>query len=348
MTIDCAKINVKKGSSGEPVKQIQEKLTQYGYYTGKIDGSYGDMTMASVKQFQKDCGLTVDGWVGTETCKKINILQTINTSLKKGSTGIYVRIVQQKLKTLGYHTSSVDGEYGDKTVASVKSYQTSKKLLVDGIVGNITYNHILNETKKASGSSSSSSTTPNHSSLNYSLFTNGHLCEKSGGNCLGQITGFHCGPHCIKQCLRRFGITGYSESTIGGYAGTTSAGTGHAGLETAIATIARKEGITLKVEWKNFSDLGSTQKERYKKYGDLMTDSNKAVFHHELYRNQFGHYSVLKQVNVNNSSLIVANSLGSKCSSPAYCGYMENRGFGTQQSYLSGISQKSICIITKV
>ena len=78
-----------------------------------------------------------------------------------------------------------------------------------------------------------------------------------------------------------------------------------------------------------------------------MTDENKAVFHHELYRNKYGHYSILKKVNTNNSNLTVANSLGNKCNSPAYCGYMESRSFGTQQSYLNGISQKSICIITK-
>ena len=78
-----------------------------------------------------------------------------------------------------------------------------------------------------------------------------------------------------------------------------------------------------------------------------MTDPNKAVFHHELYRNKYGHYSVLKQVNTKNNNLIVANSLGNRCNYPAYCGYMENRTFSTQSSYLRGISQKSICIIEK-
>ena len=183
---------------------------------------------------------------------------------------------------------------------------------------------------------------------NKTIFTITTLCEKSGGNCLGQITGYHCGPHSIKQCLRKFGITGYSEKTIGGYAGTTTAGTGHYGLETAIAKIARLEGITLKVEWKNFSDLGNNAKERYKKLGEIMTDPKKAMFWHEKYRNRFGHYSLAKTINLNNNTLLIANSLGNKCGSPAYCGYMETRGMSTQSSYLGGISQKSICIITKV
>ena len=267
MTLDCTKIKLSKGSTGNAVKEVQTLLKNKNYYTGVIDGSYGDMTVNAVKSFQKKEGLAVDGWVGPVTCKK---LQGTNTN------------------------------------------------------------------------------TSNTSNPNYTTFTNSKLCEKQGGDCLGQITAYHCGPHSIKQALRRLGITGYSEKTIGSYAGTTTSGTGHAGLETAIAKIASKERVKLKVEWKNFSDLGNSVKERYKKYGDLMTDENKAVFHHELYRRQYGHYSILKKVNTNNSLLTVANSLGSRCNSPAYCGYMESRDFSTQLSYLNGISQKSICIITKV
>ena len=190
--------------------------------------------------------------------------------------------------------------------------------------------------------------TTTSTTANQKVFTITYLCERSGGDCLGQITGYHCGPHSIKQALRKFGITGYSERTIGGYAGTTSAGTGHAGLETAIAKIAKLEGITLKVEWKNFSDLGNTLSERFKKYGEIITSSNKTCFWHEYYRNAYGHYSLPKTVNLNSNTLTIANSLGSKCSSPAYCGYMESRSFSTQKSYFGGISQKSICIITKV
>lgn len=336
MTIDCTNIKLKQGSSGDTVKQVQTYLSQYGFYDGLIDGDYGSYTVTSVKNFQKACGLVVDGWIGTETCKTLHKLSELSEqeSLKNGTSNVYVTIVQQKLKLLGYYTSSVDGEYGNKTVNSVKSYQANNKLLQDGIVGPVTYKKLLNSTAQIKTNTTG-------------IYTNNKLCEKSGGDCLGQSNSVRCGPHSIKQCLRRFGITGYSEATIAGYAGTTSAGTGHYGLETAIATIARKEGIKLNVTWKNFSDLGSNQKERYKKYGELMSADNTAVFHHELYRNRYGHYSILKTVNTNNSNLIVANSLGNKCNSPAYCGYMESRSFGTQQSYLNGISQKSICIITK-
>lgn len=261
-------------------------------------------------------------------------LNCTNINLKKGSKGDTVKEAQNLLKTLKHYNGKIDGDYGDLTVTAVKQFQkTQKTLAQDGIIGPVTCKK-LNEATQPTPSS-------------YTVFTNTKLCTSSGGNCLGQITAYHCGPHAIKQALRRFGITKYSESTIGSYAGTTTNGTGHAGLETAIAKIAKNEGIKLKVEWKNFSELGNTEKERYRKYGDLMTDEDKAVFHHELYRDKYGHYSILKSANINTGVLVVANSLGNRCNYPAYCGYMENRNMSEQTRYMKGISQKSICIITK-
>lgn len=259
------------------------------------------------------------------------------TNLKRGSKGEQVRELQTILKQQGYYTGKIDGDYGDLTVSSVKAYQKKKGLLQDGVFGPVTCKKLQADSKQDT----------DNKTINYTIFTNTKLCETQKPDCAGQVSSVHCACHCIKQLLRRFGITGYSERTIGGYAGTTSAGTSHLGIETALAKIAKLEGITFKVEWKNFSDLASSSKERWRKYGDLMTDDNKGVFHHELYRNKYGHYSLLKQVNTNSMSLVVQNSLGSKYGN-GYCGYMENRSTNTQEQYLRGISQKSICTITKV
>lgn len=57
----------KYGSTGEEVRQIQTKLKNLGYYTGKIDGIYGAATRSAVRAFQKNCGLTVDGVAGPTT-----------------------------------------------------------------------------------------------------------------------------------------------------------------------------------------------------------------------------------------------------------------------------------------
>jgi N-acetylmuramoyl-L-alanine amidase len=55
------------GDSGDKVKQLQTWLTNYGYYTGAIDGNFGADTEKAVKQFQLEASIQVDGKVGNQT-----------------------------------------------------------------------------------------------------------------------------------------------------------------------------------------------------------------------------------------------------------------------------------------
>ena len=55
------------------LKQIQQKLKNWGYYTGKVDGINGPKTIAAVKSFQRKNGLKVDGIVGTKTAQAMGI-----------------------------------------------------------------------------------------------------------------------------------------------------------------------------------------------------------------------------------------------------------------------------------
>ena len=57
------------GSTGEKVKELQKWLTDYGYYSGEIDGKFGADTEEAVKNFQEEAGLIVDGVVGDDTKK---------------------------------------------------------------------------------------------------------------------------------------------------------------------------------------------------------------------------------------------------------------------------------------
>ena len=61
--------NLKYGSKGDEVKQLQQALISAGYDVGGsgADGSYGPATQAAVTQYQKDHGLSVDGLAGPET-----------------------------------------------------------------------------------------------------------------------------------------------------------------------------------------------------------------------------------------------------------------------------------------
>lgn len=55
------------GERGNDVRGLQEKLMEYGYYTGEIDGAYGNQTRQAVEHFQYMHGLTVDGIAGRHT-----------------------------------------------------------------------------------------------------------------------------------------------------------------------------------------------------------------------------------------------------------------------------------------
>ena len=64
--------SLKKGSSGDSVRALQKRLKELGYYTGSVDGDFGENTEKAVKAFQERNGLTVDGKAGTNTMAKLN------------------------------------------------------------------------------------------------------------------------------------------------------------------------------------------------------------------------------------------------------------------------------------
>lgn len=62
-----ARVTLKTGSRGADVTYLQQCLTAKGYNVGNIDGIFGAKTLAAVKAFQKNIGLTIDGIVGSKT-----------------------------------------------------------------------------------------------------------------------------------------------------------------------------------------------------------------------------------------------------------------------------------------
>ena len=65
--------NISYGSRGDTVKKIQQRLKQWGYYTGSVDGIFGSGTLAAVKSFQRKNGLKADGIVGKQTAAAMGI-----------------------------------------------------------------------------------------------------------------------------------------------------------------------------------------------------------------------------------------------------------------------------------
>lgn len=55
------------GDRGEDVRALQQRLKDFGYYGGSVDGIYGQGTYEAVRRFQINNSLTADGIAGDAT-----------------------------------------------------------------------------------------------------------------------------------------------------------------------------------------------------------------------------------------------------------------------------------------
>ncbi|MCK6255992.1 peptidoglycan-binding protein [Fictibacillus sp. KIGAM418] len=128
---------LKQGMWDKDVHQLQQQLKDKGYfhYT-ETTGFYGDITAASVKDFQKRNGLKVDGIAGKRTAEAL-LQSSLGKSniLQQGSKGYAVSGLQSELKDQGFYNYTVDGIYGPVTVNAVKAFQKAKGIAVDGLTG---------------------------------------------------------------------------------------------------------------------------------------------------------------------------------------------------------------------
>lgn len=111
------------------IKQRQLNLKTYMYYyKGEIDGIEGVLTIDAYINFQKNNCLNVDGIYGKNTDNKLILC---------------IKDVQKLLNKFNYNLN-VDGIVGNKTIESIKDFQSKNNLIVDGIVGNETYKKLGN------------------------------------------------------------------------------------------------------------------------------------------------------------------------------------------------------------
>lgn len=164
---------------------------------------------------------------------------------------------------------------------------------------------------------------------------------KTGCNEMGQNTSYYCGVSALHKILRKFKITKYDQKTLAAFAGTTTKGTSPSGLETAVAKVSKETGIKLTAKWYYFSDLG------WEKLAKMICNEDTDAIIHLRYRMNYGHYEVLNEIDLQKKQVKVLNSLGNKCGSSCYCGYVETRSFALEKNYIDAMSQKSILIVKK-
>lgn len=120
-------LDLKIGSSGAAVKQLQAKLGI------TADGQFGPQTDAAVRSFQRTHDLPVTGLVGPLTRAALGTTAAApsdGTSTATATLGSsQVRAVQQRLGV------TVDGVIGPQTRSAIKAFQSSHGLAADGNPG---------------------------------------------------------------------------------------------------------------------------------------------------------------------------------------------------------------------
>ncbi len=67
ITPNAAYKTIKVGDRNDDVKEMQRRLAELGYYSGDLDGSFGNQTRRAVEKFQYNNGLKADGIAGKAT-----------------------------------------------------------------------------------------------------------------------------------------------------------------------------------------------------------------------------------------------------------------------------------------
>lgn len=159
----------KYGARGEKVRELQGYLSEisksYNIPNVSVDGIFGNGTKDAIIKFQRLFGLSTDGIVGLATWNKVfEVYKNIENSnsgvpdnefdgkypgylLKYGSRGEKVKEVQYYLASIsnqiGIPTVAADGIFGNATREAVVAFQKLFALSLDGIIGQYTWNKIL-------------------------------------------------------------------------------------------------------------------------------------------------------------------------------------------------------------
>lgn len=138
------------------VEAVQTQLAELGYYSGLIDGDFGDGTRAALVAFHDEHSIGGGGEIGPETLTKLSdvyieevVLPTLEANgyehpdtppdtsgfLRQGDESPEVQELQEELEGLGYRPGGTDGRFGSHTTSAVLAFQKREGLDRDGIVG---------------------------------------------------------------------------------------------------------------------------------------------------------------------------------------------------------------------
>jgi peptidoglycan hydrolase-like protein with peptidoglycan-binding domain len=131
------------GATGDTVRRLERALRRTPDLGINVDGVFGGQVESAVKSFQTGAGLTADGVVGPHTWAALPDGGPMPI-LEKGSNGDVVKSLQTLLTNgapgaWNVTPNGIDGNFGPRTEAAVKAFQTWGGVPADGVVGDQTW-----------------------------------------------------------------------------------------------------------------------------------------------------------------------------------------------------------------
>ncbi|MDD3334719.1 MAG: peptidoglycan-binding protein [Eubacteriales bacterium] len=143
---------IRENSVGEAVEKAQTRLKELGFYLGAINGVCDQTTVAAISSFEARNNLSQDG---TLTAADQNILYGVGAAnaytqvtptpsptpqipkdtVRQNDKSDDAKLVQERLKELGYYTGNITGTFNTASVEAMKKFQKANGLTADGVCG---------------------------------------------------------------------------------------------------------------------------------------------------------------------------------------------------------------------
>lgn len=133
--------SIHSGDSGPLVATVKAQLQRLGYQCDPASDLFDHQFESVIREFQQSRGIVVDGVVGGETFKELEIARyrlgdrVLRFDPVKPLQGDDVTELQHRLSRLGVYTGSITFEFDAATHNAVRELQTELGLSPDGIVG---------------------------------------------------------------------------------------------------------------------------------------------------------------------------------------------------------------------
>lgn len=133
-----AEMSAAPGDAGLNVYVLQKKLALLGCFDGGFTGSFGESTEQAVRAYQQLSGLDETGEADAVTWAAIYAASAVaarsQDALQIGDYGEDIRLIQERLNTLGFFDHEITGEFDYTTETAVRLFQMADDLEPTGAI----------------------------------------------------------------------------------------------------------------------------------------------------------------------------------------------------------------------